>query len=517
MGISDAIHQACGVCVLFLCGVFVFFPGGVVLTAWNEHRSVCRVWAIESAEKEVNILDCGQHTTAVPGTLGFLACPVDQSTFTNYTYSNSFAGITNLKDVFGVGGAGQAAAALTMTVQQWQCKETCVEEQCRRRLGEQSTKEPADKARSLLNKHEALGEDVKARNLKSKGKSCTNVCVRYSHEKILSAETPTTSFQRPGEAITACGAGATTLRAPSVQGHDLHAPGGQIATANGHAWTMNENQVQLLPINVPVPLTPRAAVGSFTDSPSASQLTEKNTYVIGNTIHTCQSPGMGCYEISFTKSVPTRMAMLGAVSTVPGEMAPLGWNGDGFWLCKGSSTNNINRFCPSHSSIDTNKGVLPSCGEDVTQVTQMFTALKNASWYAQWGYRIGGFVMLFMAFSCCFLPLKACLGFITDMIDDGTECIPCVGSCVDCLTDIFMKIVSAILGVVSFCCACGTFLIVCAFMWMVLKPWYGIPMMIGACCFCGGAGGLLYYFRGGKGDGSEALSEEEMSDYEQDN
>jgi len=446
-----------------------------------------------------------------------------------------------LTDLFGVDNAGQASAAMRMSVKQWQCKETCSETRCQRRLRAEN-KEPGDKARSLLNKRE-VGGDVEARSLKGgrggrsggrsgsrsgSSKSCNEVCVAYSHEKILSEEIPTTSFNDPQQAETICGAGFSSLGAPGVQGHDVHVPGGQIATANGNGWTVNRVQVQELPINVAVPLTARApwrsgsgpSASDFTDSPSAPDLNRRNTYVAGNVLRTCKSSDMGCYEITFLKAVPNRISMLGAVSTVPGEMSVTGWNNEGFWLCKVNSTNNINRFCPSESSVDMRKGMI-SCGEDITTVAQMVTMLKDANWYAQWGYRIGGFVILLCAFNCCFLPIKACLGFITDMIDDGTECIPCVGSCVDFLTDIFMKMVSAILAVVSCCCACGTFLAVCAVMWIVLKPWYGIPMMIGVCCFCGGAGALLYFFRGSKDDESELLDEEEdeeeMSDYDQDN
>lgn len=277
----------------------------------------------------------------------------------------------------------------------------------------------------------------------------------------------------------------------------------------GSAWHINGEQVQMLPIDAPVSLSPRPVSGfGFTDSQSPTQLTLSNTFVTSSTIDTCQGNAMGCLEISFMKSAPQRVAMLGEVAS-GGEFATTEWDAQGYWLCKGHATTGIKRFCPSVPGLS-QKG-WQSCGEDITTLPQLVQNMKDANQLAQWAVRAAGFLILFIACNCFFLPIKNCLGFITDMMDDGTDCIPCVGSCVDCLTDIFMGMVRCILHIVSCCCAAGWFLTVVVIMWVVMRPVVGGILAVVACCFCAGAGGMLYAFKGG---GKETYSDGGQSEDE---
>jgi len=216
---------------------------------------------------------------------------------------------------------------------------------------------------------------------------------------------------------------------------------------------------------------------------------------------------MGCLEISFDKAVPKHVAMLGKISLHAGMMDSAGWDSPGYWLCKGASANNINRFCPSTITGSIHKGV-GSCGEDITSLAKMIDFLKGMNKGRTWGLRILGFLMFWCSVWMCTQPIRSMLGCITNMMDSSTDCIPCVGGCVDTLTDIFMGVVKAILCVVSFCCGGACFLTVCVIMWFVMRPVWGIVGCIVICCCCAGAGALLYSSRKSSKDPSEMDDDE---------
>jgi len=526
MGSTD-VGNPCSVCCCFLFGMCVLFPFALVFTGWNEQVAVCRAWAIDGAEQKAVALDCAQHTTdalggaLTPGTLGFLSCGVNSSTFKTFS-GNDFTGLSSLTNLFDP--AGSSAAAMTMSVKSWQCEETCSRSECHRRLEEVSSDGKAtvdeSKGRRLLSRR-LTGEPAKERNLKSKSKSCNSQCVEWSHQRVLEGTVLSTSFEDRYGAERVCGT-IVNPQPVKIGTSDFHASAGQVSTLPGNAWALNDKQIKSLPIELGVALSPRAASGTVSSATTApAQLDEYNTYVQGNVLKTCTGTNMGCLEITFLKAAPARATMLGAVSSMYGQMNVTGWEESEYWVCKGSHANNINRFCPSTPLADANdalhKGSM-ACGEDVTTMPQLFTIMKDANSEKQWMFRAIGFCCFWFAISCCLQPIESALGFITNMMDDGTDCIPCVGSAVDCLTDIFMGMVKAILCVVSCCCAVGWFLSVVVVMWFVMRPMMGMALAVVACCFCTGAGGLLYYFRGSGGkDSSRYDEEEEMSDMEYDN
>merc|ERR1711966_587665 len=119
-----------------------------------------------------------------------------------------------------------------------------------------------------------------------------------------------------------------------------------------------------------------------------------------------------------------------------------------------------------------------------TTMEELFTIMKNANSMKLWIFRAIGFFCIWLAICCCLQPIESCLGFITNMMDEGTDCIPGVGCAVDCLTDIFMGMVKAVLCVVGCCCAAGWFLSVVVVMWIVMRPVMGMALAVVACCFC---------------------------------
>jgi len=476
--------------------------------------AVCRAWAIQGAGDQALTLDCAQHSTDVKGTpvsagtLGFVSCAINQSTFKTFT-ENDFTGLETLTNLLGSADAstGVAAAAMAMTASTWQCKEVCSRSECeggqnnydeRRLNGAESKVESSENNDDEDDKPH--GRRLGKRRHRS-GNSCTKTCVEWRYSRALLPQVPPTEFNDMASAQAVCGDPPyPTETAPVKLGSsDVHASAGQVKTSPGNVWSLNELQMQVLPINLPVALPRRAAPEGLDSATSAPfKLTLANTFVEGNAVKTCRSTNfnsMGCVEIRFQKAAPAHATMLGAVDTIPGRMSKEGWTEAEYWVCKGSHANHIDRFCPAtNKNADAwtlaHKGDM-SCGEDIDTIDELFDLMKNANYQKTMLFRLLGFLAFWCSFNFCFQPIESALAFATDMMDDATDCIPCVGGAVDWLTDLFMGMVKSILCVVSCCCAMGWFLSVAVVMWMVMRPVIGAALAVVACCFCGGAALML--------------------------
>merc|ERR1712146_668434 len=140
----------------------------------------------------------------------------------------------------------------------------------------------------------------------------------------------------------------------------------------------------------------------------------------------------------------------------------------------------MNRFCPSNRPVSLSQGDL-SCGEDIDSSAKMWKSAKDAEATKRWFIRILSFLAFWCTVSACLQPIKSVLGLIANAADSATECIPCVGGCVDLLTDIFMGVVKVILCIVSFCCGGAMFLTVAVIVWIVMRPLWGV---LGLCVIC---------------------------------
>lgn len=504
MGDDEDVGPTCGIGT-FCVGLLLVWPAAIILTGYNEQAAVCREWAIDQAKDTARSLTCSSASKdadgqqIATGTLGFLSCDVDKSTYKQFT-SQSFAGLQGISVGSIFKPADAKAAAMSMDVQMWQCYETCAREECYRRLDEtdgtaspQGHGDAVEDRRSLLTRR--LGDvenGATTRNLKSSSsKSCTPRCVEYRHERRLTGDRLSQSFHDEGGARAVCGDTSWSyVEDPKMGVSYVHAAKGEVQLS-GKKWKLNDFQIQGLPIDVDVTLPNREGSNL---GPVGGTLTNQNTRQSSNKIYTCAAnrPNeMGCLEISFKKAVPNTVTIFSATSKEEGFFSDEGWFADGYWLCSGSSSNHINRACPASTSVSFFKGVT-SCGEDVNTMDKLTSKLANENNTKLWGIRIAGFILFWCSISMCFQPIRSLLGCITNSLDSATDCIPCVGWIVDTMTDIFMGVVKAVLCIVSFCCAGGCFLFVVAFMWMVLRPVQGSILMVVMCCCCCGGVGLLY-------------------------
>lgn len=341
-----------------------------------------------------------------------------------------------------------------------------------------------------------------------KTQKCTKVCVAWGYRRKLSSTLlSTSSFHDANQARAGCGANYQVGAPPGgFGGNTFRMNSNTLFIGSGKKWSLNSAQVGKLPIDKAMPVPSNTNKKLATTQPPSSY-SSTNVIIQSNKLHTCQpgSQNMGCVEISFTMAVPKTAMALGMVTkTGSGGRAfdVDGWQAPGYWLCSGEGTySNINAFCPG-SSGSLSKGIT-SCGEpDLNSKTdaakELMASLRSANKFKTWAFRLLGFIMFFCTVSSCLQPIKSVLGFITNMMDAGTDCIPCVGSCVDFLTDIFMSVVKIILFIVAFCCGGACFLTVVMIMWIVMRPVLGCFLLVVVCCCYGGAGYLLHMNRSGK-------------------
>jgi hypothetical protein len=493
----------------FCCGCLLWWPLAIFITGWNEQTAVCREWAIDQATEKSHKLSCtstdkaADGTAVAPGDLGFVSCAVDQTSWKHFT-SADFAGLTGITPGLLFGANAADGAALSMTVKMWQCYEHCSRYECRHRRLESNETHSSEGAeeRALLTRRRG-GEAAGPRRLKSKGssKSCTQECVDWTYEPSLSGVELSRSFHRPTEATAGCGEYASTVGPPAepkLGTSYAHAASGAVKLTGG-AWKLNTFQVEQLPIDTDVILPDRQPTGTLPNGGAPQTMTAVNTEQKQNTLYTC-GPGVeavGCMEITFKKAHPTTVTILSQISETKGLFKEEGWSASGYWLCKNaSSANSINRVCPADITNNFNLKTLStgvfSCGEDVNTLEKLEEALKSANTLKRWGFRALGFFLFFCSINMCFQPIKSLLGVITNTADSCSDGIPCIGGCIDTMTDIFMGVVKAILCLVAFCCAGACFLFIVAVMWVVMRPVTGSIMFVVFCVCCIGASGLLY-------------------------
>jgi len=514
-------------------GLCVLLPCATYLTAWNEKSAVCRQWAVQSAQDSAQALKCDSYSQTKDGSalkvgeLGFLACPLDETTFSKFAGSD-FHPKLKLPTLFGKvtdKTAGRAVSA-KMVVKMWQCEEFCsrTEQHCNRRLQgtpvlriqEEGNLTQTSERRLLSRRFKEVGQERHLKDKdKKKSKSCRDVCVAWDYNRVLkSSSVRAHQHDNGGLAAAACGI-ANAPASPIGFGKTVFSPSGQVKTSPNKIWELNAEQVTRLPIDKL--LTPPDRSNSrLSNSPPPTQwsLDFTNTMVASGKLYTCaqNSNNMGCLQVTFMKAIPTKVAMLSKVGipedcsrracekrgSIPGVMDPKGWQAPGYWVCgETASENNIDAFCPSSASLDLAKGAI-SCNDSIDTIEKIVDMLQKAGDQKLMVFRILGFILFWSAISACLQPIRSILGLLANGMDAATDCIPCVGSGVDFLTDIFMGVVKAILCLVSFCFGGGCFLSVVVIMWFVMKPLMGLLLSFVLCACCGTGGYLLHMNRSGK-------------------
>lgn len=528
-------------------------------TGFNEKRSVCRAKALLSAKSNAKDVACNNNlqyasgNLITSGDLGYLACDIDSTTFTNFTPS-TFPGIAKLETVNPPLFMGQAAgAALQMKTQMWICKEYCTKySSTTRRLRsgnstgvEQSENEgitqndaqegeqlaqrkeeeeeegryEAEEIDDELNLYNIVNDTISGLVSSTPLRRLSSTCIEWGYKLALEEHLPIVSgYKNPALAASVCGTSVTSITMPTnlkMGVQDSHAQAGQVKVVGGQ-WSLNAWQVQNLPINVPVPLAARQSTSTTdpgltqrTNPQPPSEITELTTIVKDNMIKTCDQPMYGCIEIEFSKAMPNNIRALGKLSaTDRGVMSTEDWIAPTDWLCKGSK---INEMCPFKSGvIDTNRGYR-ACSEGLSK-EQFFKELNQQSSTYTWIARVVLAVTCWLAVCCICSPVTAIVEYVTKQMDTFTACIPCIGCLVDQMTNLIVGAVQWMVCILAFCMGCGSFFIVASICWAVMRPAVAIPIMILCCICCCCALCVVSMCKDNKGDKGTRYQSQSQSD-----
>eukprot|EP00448_Togula_jolla_P033278 CAMPEP_0170630998 /NCGR_PEP_ID=MMETSP0224-20130122/34350_1 /TAXON_ID=285029 /ORGANISM="Togula jolla, Strain CCCM 725" /LENGTH=553 /DNA_ID=CAMNT_0010959195 /DNA_START=23 /DNA_END=1684 /DNA_ORIENTATION=- len=487
-GGGNTVQGMCCACLLGL----LLYPAALGFTGWNEKRAVCRAKVLWTAEEEAFDLDCNDNEAhgLQQGDLGYLNCPLDNATFQQYTEENSF--FSGLSGVTALFGSPVSAAAMSMEVQMLVCVEYCAKEACRRRRLEEIDEQNESEIMAMGTAEEldwnATDEEHETwqplRRLRShsSSSSCRKECVEWGYKKEWSKTLGASGFKDNGRAERACGR-PNPLSAGnglSLGTHEDHAPSGQVRT-DGGAWRLNDAQMKMLPIDVSVP----AVAGDQSFQQAGVQpppaLNRGNTLVSQGTLLTCTAEKVGCLRVSFMKSAPKTITMLGAISDQPGMMSEEGWQPPDGFLCK--SQQPLNRICPKKFEFDLLRGGT-GCNEGPTR-DELFATMKSENSTTTWLYRLIGFLCTWLGLCMILCPITTIVEMAASMLDNITACIPGVGCMVDMMTDMIVGVVQSLICLISCMCAVSSFFFVAAAMWMIMRPLIAIPLFLVGVCLCG--------------------------------
>merc|ERR1711933_289219 len=110
-----------------------------------------------------------------------------------------------------------------------------------------------------------------------------------------------------------------------------------------------------------------------------------------------------------------------------------------------------------------------------------FDQLASEATGLTWALRLVGFIVMWIAFCLCFGPLEV-----------AGDCIPCIGPCVG---DSIAAITCCATCLPATACTLG----VAGFVWALMRPWVGIPMLVVFCAIMVGFGGYVRKRRQEKG------------------
>jgi len=190
----------------------------------------------------------------------------------------------------------------------------------------------------------------------------------------------------------------------------------------------------------------------------------------------CSVPMYGCVRISYYINDKTSVAAItqsdsnGVASPHPTESS---------WGC---SAGTWHRVRPTTSK---------EIGKD-----EFTDEASSSNSMTVWLMRVVGLLLAWLAMFCVLCPIVA----MADIFGDCLSCIPCIG---DCLENIVETMVSCVVCFISCSTGCAIGLFVIAVVWIVMRPLYGLLLMLACCCLCGLAVFVTQQFQKHKGDSSE--------------
>eukprot|EP00929_Paragymnodinium_shiwhaense_P045671 TRINITY_DN23302_c1_g1_i2.p1 TRINITY_DN23302_c1_g1~~TRINITY_DN23302_c1_g1_i2.p1 ORF type:complete len:469 (-),score=89.95 TRINITY_DN23302_c1_g1_i2:297-1703(-) len=443
-----------------MCVGCIALPTCLFLLATNEQRYVCAMKEIIYAQDNVVELPCS--LTGMPtipaDDFGFFACPIQLSSLTEYSWCT-----------FNGGGSGTACAAgdvfsfassaATQTVEMVVCNEEC--------------------------------------SSKKEGKSTQESC-SYSAQwtSLLMHDT----FKDVTKAQSSCpglsnfgGSNPALPLSPKTQTHYTPAPL-LAGTSPTDAYKIDAQLIQQAYPSHSVPLTCASCKGNGT-TPWSTNINPATLNTDGKYLYTC-SPGVtsvGCIRISYESALKADES--------PGVLAGVSSTGDtspqkvpASWMCSGTS-----------------KEWIKSTGSLTEKYTleKMIDTLNLENETTTWIMRICGVMGAYIAVYCMFCP---CLALV-DVIGDFISYVPCIGDFIENTIESGANMIAC-----AFACGIGCSLafFVIGITWLVMRPFVGAIVLIGACCCCAAAGWAVQQTMGNKPKGTYKKGGQQLNEDFQD-
>lgn len=187
--------------------------------------------------------------------------------------------------------------------------------------------------------------------------------------------------------------------------------------------------------------------------------------VSGNTVDTCGgAPEIGCVRIQYFQSTATEASFLGTMT----HYSPSAWKAPASWMC----------------STEYQSALVELFGEGEQSASALVNSAEFGNKLMTWGLRIGLTILVVMSIRWFFEPIQT----IANLIDSGLDWfkfIPLLGWGFDWLGNVVRGAVGFAITLISLGIGIPSSLFVLALAWVVMRPWFGIPLFIGAALLLG--------------------------------
>lgn len=432
---GEKVQKACGLCC---CGFFTF-PLALLFLGYKEKMFVCDQKNILTAEKDGpagGALVVGCSSSVEDNQFVALSCPLDRDAFKKFTIKDFMADNPTFGDELFFNSLSAEMSAPEMM----HCLET-----------KTSRDDPSCTAKQ-----------------KKEG-SCPKTTT-YSYKMQWSTGSHTTFENQTPQAKQNRGTNCPGLLHDSnpaftvSRNKETHDPpaevplnGGKfyITTATGSSGFRPDSDVDLSPFasKFKVDIKPRPG--------DPQGFSPQNSAVVGKYLQTCLEPAvLGCQRVSFKMNRATSASLL-ANSGIGGRTTPQSMSAS--WGCSASKWYQM---------------------RPVTLAKEAFiAALHSSNESSLYAGRVFGVLACWAAVFCCLYPIIA----FFDIMEDYLAMIPCIGGCLSVIGNIVETLVTMVVCCMSCSFGCSAAMFVVAIVWLVMRPWKSIPMIIGCILLSGGA------------------------------
>lgn len=399
--------------ISLMCIGILVFPLALFCLGRNEKMAVCESRMIDQAEYEAEEASC-DDSASVEGKMAFYSCPIDRTSYMQFTPETSF-------NMPGLGESVKiSSVAASQKVEMYQC----IEEKTSSRRRQSKT--------SYSYRMGWAGQHYDSTQFQSTADTvASNGCPDFIYNGAVN-NNPKPPSRGDGREVSL---GTQTVRTS------------QLKTG---AFTVSDEDAisHITPGNE---LSMRPFADQFTlQQGTDNVLSEVTTATVAvhagqdSYLSSCRDQRLGCIRISYKDAQDTTHVSVIAKVGASGNVEPMVY--DESWGC------------------DKMKRVLIYTGE--MTLVDMIHRLREEANLRKWLWRGLGLLGAWLAVWCCFEPISAA----TEQVGDILEKIPVFG---DFLGGTLEGLASIALCVVSVTTGCGCGLLVITIVWLAMRPMYG--------------------------------------------